>query len=106
SGSPIQDFAFSLAGSVLSSGTSCQQVLTFPAQGTYPVDLTVTDDAGGTATTSLPVTVKDLLVVSLGDSYGSGEGNPPYRDTRCDRSSKAASAQAAERLEQSSAHFS
>lgn len=106
SGSPIQDYAFSLAGTLLSSGSSCQQALTFPAQGTYSVDLAVTDAAGGTGTTSVAVTVKDVLVVSLGDSYGSGEGNPPFQDTRCDRSSKAASAQAAERLEQSSPHFS
>lgn len=105
-GNPIQDYAFSTAGTVLSSGAGCHQVLAFPAQGTYPVDLTVTDSTGQTNTTTSSITVKDLLVVSLGDSYGSGEGSPPYQDRRCDRSSQAASAQAAERLEQSSPHFS
>ena len=77
--------------------------------GTLRLDATVHSYLGwfgAEGSDTARITVKDLLVVSLGDSYGSGEGNPPYQDTRCDRSSKAASAQAAERLEQSSAHFS
>jgi hypothetical protein len=66
------------------------------------------------------VAPKDVLIVSLGDSYGSGEGNPdiPQRidslgfveseaqwvDKRCHRSANAAPAQAALNIEYSDPH--
>ena len=88
--------------------------LGFPAQGSYPVDLTVTYGEGITSPTgSNPeafhqdVVVRDILIVSLGDSYASGEGNPDipqryhiewgfpvwdadavWQDKRCHRSAK------------------
>ena len=34
------------------------------------------------------VAVKDFLIVGVGDSNGSGEGNPPFAFDRCDRSLK------------------
>jgi hypothetical protein len=48
----------------------------FPAEGTYRVSLTVDDGQGDTDTVSHEVTVQDWLIVAVGDSYGSGEGNP------------------------------
>lgn len=91
------------------SGTDCDGfVATFPAEGTYRLRLTATS-ATGTATTVGEVVIQDLLIVSLGDSYGSGEGNPDidktaftdpvWQDRRCHRTSKAGSAQAAMDLE-------
>ncbi|HEX2047062.1 MAG TPA: hypothetical protein VHF27_04810 [Acidimicrobiales bacterium] len=66
------------------------------------------------------VEVKDLLIVSLGDSYGSGEGSPDvpqrvdalgyvtaearWQDKRCHRSAAAPSAQAAMTLEGADPH--
>ncbi len=47
-------------------------------QGPYTVQLTVTGLAGssGPQVVDESIQVKDLLVVSIGDSYASGEGNP------------------------------
>jgi hypothetical protein len=76
-----------------------------------------------------PVVVRDYLVVSIGDSYGSGEGNPDipqqmaedpifhiplpwvvrnaeWQDKRCHRSAIAGPAQAAIQLERSDPHSS
>jgi hypothetical protein len=77
---------------------------------------------------SQPVTVRDYLIVSIGDSYGSGEGNPDvpqkfakvpsayrrswvqarprWEDARCHRSATAGPAQAALRLEATDTHSS
>jgi len=52
--------------------TSCR----FPLQGDYSVTLTVTGAVSPPATLIQKVSVKDILIVSLGDSYASGEGNP------------------------------
>ena len=49
--------------------------LDVPVEGTYRVELTATKDGVSTITT-VPVVVQDWLIVSLGDSYGSGEGVP------------------------------
>lgn len=45
-------------------------------QGRHKVELKVADGAGHENTTTAAVTVRDLLIVSIGDSYASGEGNP------------------------------
>ncbi len=49
----------------------------FPTEGTYTVGLR-TRDLGGIygPTTQMDVVVQDWLVISMGDSYGSGEGAP------------------------------
>ena len=47
----------------------------FSEEGTYRIELTVEDD-GAESTTIQEVVVQDWLIVSLGDSYGSGEGVP------------------------------
>jgi hypothetical protein len=46
------------------------------ARGAYDVTLTVTDQNGRTGSIKRTVTVRDILVVSMGDSFSSGEGNP------------------------------
>ncbi len=100
------------------SGSACRAALTVPEQGAYTVETTVSDSSGASATTTTAIVVRDILFASLGDSYGSGEGNPPFFDggclsgigqscgssqsTRCDRSTQAAAAQAALRMEESS----
>ena len=61
----------------VSGGPGCDDYdLTVPKEGTYRVELTATYDGGTTSTTIVPVVVQDFLIVSLGDSYGSGEGVP------------------------------
>ncbi len=90
------------------SGKDCIRTLPFPAQGSYPVKLTV-DNKSYTQV----VRVKDILIVAIGDSMSSGEGAPdqyqfvgePYRpaewvDRQCHRSKNAPAAQAAMAIEQ------
>ena len=48
-------------------------------EGAYDVSLTVADGANTPNTFSLKVPVEDFLIVSIGDSYSSGEGNPERR---------------------------
>jgi hypothetical protein len=87
------------------------------AQGTYTVELTVSNASGVLGDYSQQVRVRDFLIVALGDSFASGEGNPDvpaqwdgaypiagarWVDGRCHRSAAAGSAQAALALEQSS----
>ncbi len=47
-------------------------------QGPYTVQLTATGLVGtnGPQVATTPIQVKDILIVSIGDSYASGEGNP------------------------------
>lgn len=86
--------------------------------------LTLEVRAGATTdTVTVPATVRNILVVALGDSYASGEGNPrnveawmragsagsfdPYwDDDACHRSARGAPAQAALTLEAASPHTS
>lgn len=88
--------------------------LVVPAEGVYRVKLTISSSLG-TASAFQDVTVQDWLVLSMGDSYGSGEGNPDieiergfagvevapaeWQDRRCHRTANAGSAQAARWLE-------
>ncbi|MCB9753103.1 MAG: cadherin-like domain-containing protein [Myxococcales bacterium] len=85
----------------------CERALSFPAQGSYKVELRVD---GKSFTQS--VRVRDILIVALGDSMSSGEGAPdvyqflgtPHRpaswvDRQCHRSKHAPAAQAAMAIE-------
>ena len=88
---------------------------TCPAGVTF--DWTVT---GGGATQTLPgtsckvtakvpdpqVQVRDVLIVGIGDSNGSGEGNPPFYYDRCNRSVASYQFQAALYVEQQDPHSS
>ena len=73
----------------------------FPQLGTYAIGVTATTTTGK-ATGSIKVKLKDFLIAGLGDSNGSGEGNPDipgvvsprWEDLRCDRSANSFEAQA------------
>ncbi|MBM7112566.1 SGNH/GDSL hydrolase family protein [Archangium primigenium] len=95
----------------------CRVPAVFPGQGAYRVTLTVSSPSASRQYTQ-KVTIKDWLIVGLGDSFGSGEGNPDlpgdypndvparWADARCHRSFKAPSALVAQRLETSDPHTS
>jgi len=96
-----------------------------PALGAYDVRLSLTTDWAPNTGVSNPVrktaTLKDHLVVSMGDSLASGEGNPDVRgdynpvgpdvlarwkDARCHRSALSGPALAARAIERSDAQSS
>jgi PKD repeat protein len=101
------------ANGTTKSERRCKTTLDFAAQGTYPVSLKVTNAAGATVLSKTRnVTIRDILIVAMGDSMSSGEGSPdeqrldgtPGRqaewvDRQCHRSKSAAAAQAAKYLE-------
>ena len=99
-------------------GTTCSLTHTVPSLGSYAVKLKVTDAAGNFAEAITTVVVRDALIVSLGDSVASGEGNPDipwnfnpfgsetWQLERCHRSALAGTAQAAIQLEQADPHTS
>ncbi len=66
----------------------CRASVPVPKLGTYKVTAKELKDgkATGTEATNKKVVVKDWLIVGFGDSNGSGQGNPPYINERCDRS--------------------
>jgi len=127
-GSQGSQYSWSLQNTSTSTATSipikklttstCKTRVTLP-EGSYIFRLNV---AAGTAnaTTAIPGTVKNILMVAMGDSYASGEGNPrnvgawlaqggpfssfrPYWDNDvCHRSVHGAPALAALALEKSS----
>jgi lysophospholipase L1-like esterase len=91
----------------------CAVVLSFEREGTYEVTLDAELDARHQVTTH-EVVVQDFLIVAIGDSVASGEGNPINRhlthptwdDPRCHRSSVAGTAQAADTIERADTHSS
>jgi hypothetical protein len=74
---PIVAYAWRIDGQLVDSLSSCSGFShEFPAEGPYDVSLEVFDSGGGSDSRTLQVVVEDLLIVALGDSYGSGEGVP------------------------------
>ena len=58
-------------------GPTCDSFfMVVPEEGTYRVDLSVEANGVTSATLRRDVVVQDWLIVSVGDSYGSGEGAP------------------------------
>jgi hypothetical protein len=122
--SPIQTFKWEIRNA---DGTlavdeppsdSASLLIRVPA-GTYPTKLTVTDQDGRSDTVAMDVVVKDLLVVSVGDSVAAGEGNPEivgvpqsderwpeWQDQRCHRSPLSGPVQAALQMEKADPHTS
>jgi len=117
------------------SGYKCAVQYNFPAQGAYTVRLTVHDRSGNIVPAGKTnpeyfqqeVTIRDILIVALGDSYGSGEGSPDiiqtyhslfplpgwwldsqavWQDERCHRSAYSGSSLAAIALENADPHTS
>lgn len=105
----IESYALEIGGQSIAKGSVCRFSHEFPALGTYPVKLVVTAKDGQSTSTQTNVVVKDLLIVSIGDSFASGEGNPDiprkvakapkWVDEPCHRSARAGPAQAALSIE-------
>jgi len=87
------------------SETTCSFAHDFAELKSYVVSLTVTTPEGQSNSARATVTLKDILIVSVGDSFASGEGNPDktradaggvkWIDGRCHRSAWAGPARAA-----------
>jgi hypothetical protein len=101
-------------GPVTTVTNTCKGTVSLPRLGEWAVRLTVESDAGERNAVSRLVTLRDLLVVSIGDSLGSGEGNPDrdkidvsgqfeipaeWKDRQCHRSARSWSARLARDLE-------
>ena len=71
----ISQYQWRSPGSAPKDTGTCETTLDFPAEGTFPLTLTAVSPEGNASTTK-NVVVNDLLIVSLGDSFASGEGNP------------------------------
>jgi hypothetical protein len=129
-GSPISAYDWEISGNGLPSPLHFSSVApSVPNlhEGLYNMRLTVIAQNGATNSTTEPIYLKDWLIVSIGDSYGSGEGNPVRDQTvdwlgntqtppkwadgradhkRCHRSTLAASSLAALSLERADPHSS
>ncbi|HEY6229671.1 MAG TPA: GDSL-type esterase/lipase family protein [Pyrinomonadaceae bacterium] len=96
--------------------TQCRFSRPFSELKTYVVKLTAAAPGGQTESAEASVVLKDYFIVSIGDSFASGEGNPDkprqgigqekWVDKRCHRSAVAGPAQAAVILENADAHSS
>lgn len=99
--------------------SDCYTTLDFPAQGTYYVEMSWKGADNVEHSVTLPVRVKDYLIVQLGDSMAAGEGAPDkpihvwdttanadWVDDRCHRSKYAGAAVAAQALENLDPHSS
>ena len=94
---------------------ACRFTWSFPRDAALRVRLTTTVPTGAapfSQTSEQPVQARDLLVVSVGDSYASGQGNPPfgfgpgYFPGPCYRSAASGPSQAAVMLERDDPHTS
>jgi hypothetical protein len=109
----------SVAGKLVRRGRAgCRVSQTFPTEGGHPVRLVVRWPDGRIRRFDRRVVVQDWLVVSIGDSVASGEGNPDragrllpgkrfralWESARCHRSAKAGHAKAALDLEAADSH--
>jgi hypothetical protein len=121
----LATFAWTVAdkfGHTVASQTtnSCTTTMTLP-QGGYAVTLKVTTTDSRTASLTKAVFVRNYLIVSMGDSYASGEGNPYYTepevtgnapfwgtpsDQFCHRTANSAHARAALSIERADPHSS
>lgn len=76
-GGAISEYVWSVDGVQQGSRSSCDGFsYEFPSEGAYQVTLTVSSEAGETAEQTSELVVQDWLIVSLGDSYASGQGVP------------------------------
>jgi GDSL-like Lipase/Acylhydrolase family len=96
---PITGYRFVVPAANVDERTgTCRATLDLPAEGRYAVDVEITW-AGGSHREAHEVEVRDYLIVSFGDSYGSGEGVRGLEDRRCGRSVKAGAPYAARKIE-------
>ncbi|MDX2020052.1 MAG: FG-GAP-like repeat-containing protein [Deltaproteobacteria bacterium] len=107
------------SGTKVVNSKLCDTAVSLP-EGQFKTTLVLTNQRGETTSTSRSIKVRNYLIVAMGDSVSSGEGNPdrPIRllrgqdgshknappkwaDRQCHRSSWAGAAQAAAMLERS-----
>jgi hypothetical protein len=115
-GSNIQSYKWEIQGESIVRNSCKFNYDKLRFLGTYTVKLTVTAADGQTSSTQQEINVKDILIVSVGDSFASGQGNPDIErnDQRsavwnylpCHRSAQAAPALAALRIEHADPHSS
>lgn len=73
----IVNYIWSVNGQRAAESPNCKgTTLRFPREGRHQVGLTVVAASGATASVVQDVNIQDWLIIGLGDSYGSGEGNP------------------------------
>ena len=79
----------------------CTSSFTTTALGTYKVtaEQYQATTSTGVVVTNSDVVLNDVLIVGLGDSNGSGEGDLPFYNTQCDRGVASEQYQAADDLE-------
>ncbi len=113
-------YTWTVDGGVVPPGSSppCKMTQQFyPVPAAHTVTLTVTNSSGQAASTTHRIVPKHWLIVSIGDSYSSGEGapdvhqlmdspvtakaGPQWEDRRCHRSAASGPARAALAVEQS-----
>lgn len=120
--SAIVDYTFFVDGVKYDNGASPSIAVHVPQLGAHNVTILVTAADGFKAMSTQQVVMKDYLIVSLGDSYASGQGNPDrpavydasgqlvsgpiWENQRTDLSANAGPVQAALALEQSDPHSS
>jgi GDSL-like Lipase/Acylhydrolase family len=96
---PSMGYQFLIEGNTLLHTGSCEVSAEFSTTGEHIVGVRVSAAGNHVTSSANPVRIKDLLIVSLGDSVASGEGNPPWRSTQCHRSMRSAPMIAARKLE-------
>lgn len=114
SSGPVDSWTWNVGGTEIASSTCRKTVLV--AEGNVPISLTVSSAAGASDTATGSMKVRNILIVSIGDSFASGEGVPRkhrtdglpavWDDKPCHRSAKAGPAKAALRAEKRSAQTS
>jgi len=73
----IVRYVWKVNGTLVSDSAACGPTrIVFPREGKYRVEITAVDTFGFSATSAQDVNIQDWLIIGLGDSYGSGEGNP------------------------------
>jgi len=124
----IVEYRWSIDGEEVGVETACDAFeYEFPAEGPYSVSLVVEDSNGEEDLHTANVLVRDLLIFGVGDSYGSGEGNPDvdasgealddaegapgvegvqWQNRRCHRSALSGQVRAAQRIEDADPHTS
>jgi lysophospholipase L1-like esterase len=100
---PAAAYRWTVDGARAGAGAGlCTIERSFDEEGDHSVAVEV-DDGTTRRVVTASIPVEDWLVVSIGDSVGSGEGNPTgrrgWRDRRCHRSADAAPVRAATTLE-------
>jgi hypothetical protein len=69
-------YVWRVDGDRVGASDTCTFRYRFPSEGQFDVEVRLTNEAGDSARVERRVTIQDWLIVMLGDSYASGEGNP------------------------------